>query len=38
MRDSSKTNQILVILLLLLGIFIVKMFPELWRYARISRM
>ena len=38
MRDSSKTNQILVILLLLLGIFIVKMFPELRRYARISRM
>jgi hypothetical protein len=38
MCDSRKSNHVLVILLLLLGIVIVAMFPEVRRYVRISQM
>ncbi len=38
MCDSRKPYHVLLILLLLLGIVIVAMFPELRRYVRISRM
>jgi hypothetical protein len=38
MRDSKKTDQVLIVFLLILVVFIAAMFPELRRYVRISRM
>jgi hypothetical protein len=38
MCDSRRSNRVVVILALLVGVLIVAMLPELRRYIRISQM